>query len=118
MFRTWKLAQNTVTQQLAALQFFYIQVLKRGWSAAETPYSKKVIRLPEILSQQKVVHLTDATGTPFQPISVMTLRATGDIDSQRMMVHIHGGQGRKYRDVMLSPGLLEALRTISLRLFF
>jgi len=38
MFRTWKLAPNTVTQRLAALRFLYIQVLKRGWSVAETPY--------------------------------------------------------------------------------
>jgi integrase/recombinase XerD len=48
MVRTWKLAPNTVTQRLAALRFLYIQVLKRGWIAAETPYPKKVLRLPEI----------------------------------------------------------------------
>jgi hypothetical protein len=33
------------------LRFFYVQVLKRGWSVAETPYPKKVLHLPEILSQ-------------------------------------------------------------------
>lgn len=123
MFRTWKLAPNTVTQRLAALRFLYIQVLKRGWSTAETPYPKKVLHLPEILSQQEVARLIDATETPFQRILVMTLYATGarraevahlkvsDIDSQRMVVHIRGGKGRKDRDVMLSPALLEALRT-------
>ena len=123
MFRTWKLAPNTVTQRLAALRFLYIQVLKRGWSVAETPYPKKVLHLPQILSQQEVARLIDATETPFQRILVMTLYATGarraevarlkvmDIDSQRMVVHIRGGKGRKDRDVMLSPALLEALRT-------
>ena len=123
MFRTWKLAPNTVAQRLAALRFLYIQVLKRGWSAAETPYPKKVLHLPEILTQAEVARLIDATETPFQRILVMTLYATGarraevarlkvtDIDSRRMVVHIRGGKGRKDRDVMLSPALLEALRT-------
>src|ERR1035438_426659 len=97
-------------------------MLKRGWSVAETPYPKKVLHLPEILSQQEVARLIDATETPFQRILVMTLYATGarraevahlkvsDIDSQRMVVHIQGGKGRKDRDVMLSPKLLDALR--------
>src|SRR5665811_1999022 len=122
MFRTWKLAPNTVSQRLAALRFLYTQVLKRGWSAAETPYPKKVLHLPEILTQAEVARLIDATETPFQRILVMTLYATGarraevaalkvsDIDSQRMVVHIRGGKGRKDRDVMLSPKLLEELR--------
>ena len=82
-----------------------------------------MLHLPEILTQAEVARLIDATETPFQRILVMTLYATGarraevatlkvsDIDSQRMVVHIHGGKGRKDRDVMLSPALLEALRT-------
>src|SRR5271170_1129049 len=123
LFTRWKLSPNTVIQRLAALRFFYIQVLKRGWSVAETPYPKKVLHLPEILSQQEVARLIDATGTPFQRILLMTLYGTGarraevarlkltDIDSQRMVVHIRGGKGRKDRDVMLSPALLEALRS-------
>ena len=57
MFRTWKLAPNTVAQRLAALRFLYIQVLKRGWSAAETLYPKKVLHLPEILTQAEVARL-------------------------------------------------------------
>jgi integrase/recombinase XerD len=114
---------NTVTQRLAALRFLYIQVLKRGWSVAETPYPKKVLRLPQVLSQQEVARLIDAAGTPFQRVLLMTLYATGarraevarlkltDINSERMIVHIRGGKGRKDRDVMLSPALLEELRT-------
>ena len=40
----------------------------------------------------------------------MTHLKVSDIDSQRMVVHIRGGKGRKDRDVMLSPKLLLALR--------
>jgi integrase/recombinase XerD len=110
MFRTWKLAPNTVTQRLAALRFLYIQVLKRGWSAAETPYPKKVLRLPEILSQQERILVMTLYATGARRAEVARLKVA-DIDSQRMVVHIRGGKGRKDRDVMLSPALLEELRT-------
>jgi site-specific recombinase XerD len=122
LFSKKKLAPNTVTQRLAALRFFFVQTLKRPWSAAETPYPKKVLHLPTVLSQEEVARLIDSAAIPFHRILLMTLYATGarraelarlrisDIDSQRMVVHIRGGKGRKDRDVMLSPKLLVALR--------
>jgi integrase/recombinase XerD len=122
LFTRWKLQSNTVIQKLAALRFFYAQVLKKGWSVAETPYPKKVLHLPQVLSREDVAHLIDAAESSFHRILLMTLYATGarraevahlrvsDIDSDRMVVHIRGGKGRKDRDVMLSPKLLDALR--------
>jgi site-specific recombinase XerD len=122
LFGQRKLAPSTVTQRLAALRFFYIKTLRKPWSIAETPYPKKVQRLPIILSSEEVAQLIDAALTPFHRILLMTLYATGvrraelarlkitDIDSRRMIIHIQGGRGRKDRDVMLSPKLLEALR--------
>jgi site-specific recombinase XerD len=88
----------------------------------ETPYPKKVQHLPSVLSQEEVSRLINSARNPFDRVLLMTLYATGarrnevtrlkvsDIDSQRMVVHIQGGKGRKDRDVMLSPVLLEALR--------
>ena len=64
LFTRWKLASNTVTQRLAALRFFYVQVLKRGWSVAETPYAKKVLHLPQVLSPEEVARLIDAAEFP------------------------------------------------------
>ena len=122
LFSKRKLAPNTVTQRLAALRFFFVKTLHKPWSANETPYPKKVVRLPAILSQEEVARLIDAAYTPFHRVVLMTLYATGvrraelahlkvtDIDSQRMVIHVQGGKGRKDRDVMLSPKLLEALR--------
>jgi len=122
MFRVWKLSPNTVTQRMAALRFLYIQVLKRSWSVAETPYPKEVLRLPQIPQPGEVGRLIDAAESSFHRVLLMTLYATGarraeaarlmisDIDSERMVVHIRGGKGRKDRDVMLSLALLDELR--------
>ncbi len=122
LFSKRKLAPNTVTQRLAALRFFFVKTLNKPWSANDTPYPKKVVRLPAILSQEEVARLIDAAHTPFHRVVLMTLYATGvrraelahlkisDIDSQRMVIHVQGGKGRKDRDVMLSPKLLAALR--------
>jgi site-specific recombinase XerD len=122
LFGQRKLAPSTVTQRLAALRFFYIKTLRKPWSVTETPYPKKVQRLPIILSTEEVAQLIDSALTAFHRILLMTLYATGvrraelarlkitDIDSRRMIIHIQGGKGRKDRDVMLSPTLLQALR--------
>jgi site-specific recombinase XerD len=122
LFQKRKLSPNSVTRHLAALRFFYIQTLKRAWSIAETPYPKWVFHLPTILSQEEVARLIDAALTPYHRVLLMTLYATGarraelthlkrsDIDSQRMVIRIQGGKGRKDRDVMLSSKLLEELR--------
>jgi integrase/recombinase XerD len=122
LFQKWKLSPSTVTQRLAALRFFYIKTLKKAWSIAETPYPKQVFHLPTILSQEEVARLIDAARTPYHRTLLMTLYGTGvrrselthlkvrDIDSQRMVIHVQGGKGRKDRDVMLSPKLLEQLR--------
>ena len=122
LFQKRKLSSGSVTYRLAALRFFYIKTLKKAWSVAETPYPTKHYRLPTILSQEEVARLIDAACTPFHRTLLMTLYATGlrcaelthlkvsDVDSKRMVIHVRGGKGRKDRDVMLSPKLLEELR--------
>ena len=122
LFKKRKLSPGTVTQRLAALRFFYIKTLKKTWGIAETPYPKRAFHLPSILSREEVARLIDAALTSYHRTLLMTLYATGvrraelthlkvsDIDSKRMVIHVHGGKGRKDRDVMLSPKLLEALR--------
>ena len=122
MFRVRKLADNTVAQRVAALRFFYTRALKRSWNIEETPYPKKRKCLPVILSQDEVARLIESALIPFHRTILITLYATGvrraelahlktaDVDSQRMVIHVRGGKGRKDRDVMLSPNLLDELR--------
>src|SRR6202795_4579549 len=122
LFHQRKFSPNTVAQHLAALRFFYTKTLKKTWSITETPYPKKAVHLPTILSQEEVTQLINAARPPFHRTLLMALYATGlrraelarlkvsDVDSKRMVIHVRGGKGRKDRDVMLSPKLLEALR--------
>ena len=122
LFRDRKLTDNTVNQRVGALRFFYVKTLKKSWSVEETPYPKKRFHLPVILSREEVARLIESALIPFHRTILVTLYATGvrraelanlklsDIDSQRMVVHVRGGKGRKDRDVMLSPNLLEELR--------
>ena len=122
LFRDRKLTDNTVNQRVGALRFFFIKTLRKVWSVEETPYPKKRFHLPVILSPDEVGRLIESALIPFHRAILVTLYATGvrraelaklklaDIDSQRMVVHVRGGKGRKDRDVMLSPNLLEELR--------
>jgi site-specific recombinase XerD len=122
LFYKRKLSPATVAVRVAALRFFYYKTLHKCWSISETPYPRRAHRLPVVLSREELARFFQAASTFFHRTLLMTLYATGarcaelthlkvsDIDKQRMVVHIQGGKGRKDRDVMLSPILLEELR--------
>ena len=128
LFRDRKLSDNTVNQIVGALRFFYLKVLNKPWRGHEMPYPKKSMRLPVIWSPDEIALLIDAAPTAFYRTIIMTLYATGmrraevaalklsDVDSARMVLHVHEGKGRKDRDVVLSPHLLEELRQYYRRL--
>ena len=123
LFRDRKLSDNTVNQRVGALRFFFVKMLKRPWTAGDTPYPKKRIHLPVIWSAEEVARLIDAAPIPFYRTILMTLYGTGvrraecaalkltDIDSARMVLHVQEGKGRKDRDIVLSPHLLDELRS-------
>ena len=121
LFSDRKLSPNTVNQRLAALRFFFVKTLLRPWNTAQTPYPKRVISLPKILSPEEVGLLIESAILPFHRVMLMTLYATGvrraelanmrvcDIYSKRMVVRVRG-KGLKDREIMLSKVLLDALR--------
>jgi site-specific recombinase XerD len=118
-----KLALGTVENNISALRFLYKKTLKRRDLAFDDlPFPKQPRTLPTVLSQDEVTRLIEAAPNRMHRMLLMMLYATGmrrteasllkvsDIDSQRMVIHIRGGKGRKDRDVMLSSALLDALR--------
>jgi integrase/recombinase XerD len=122
LFRERKLKANSVAVYVEAVRFLFVHVLKRRWTVADLPYPKRPHTLPLVLSHEEVAQLINAAATARDRVILMTLYATGmrraelaqlkitDIDTQRMVIHIRGAKGRKDRDVMLSPKLLEAMR--------
>jgi site-specific recombinase XerD len=108
--------------QTAALRFFFCRTLKRNYPVEEVPYPKVPRRLPNILTTEEVGRLIDAARNLFHRALIMTAYSTGlrraevcqlkveDIDSQRMVIHVRQGKGKRDRDVPLSPKLLETLR--------
>jgi integrase/recombinase XerD len=117
-----KLTVDTIIGRIAALRFFFVKVLRRRYREIDLVYPKRSERLPVILSEEEVARLIESAATSYHRVILMTLYGTGlrreelcrlkvtDVDSQRMVLHVRQGKGRKDRDVTLSPRLLEVLR--------
>ncbi|MCU1273014.1 MAG: phage integrase family protein [Bryobacterales bacterium] len=122
LFTGRELNARTVGHHTAALRFFFCKTLKRAYPVEEVPYPKAPRRLPTILTQDEAVRLIDSASNLFHRAMLMTAYSTGmrraemcqlkveDIDSDRMLIHIRQGKGRRDRDVPLSPKLLDTLR--------
>ena len=122
LFNEMKLNARTVGHHTAALRFFFCKTLKRPYLLEEVPYPKAPRRLPSILTQEEAVRLIDSASNLFHRALLLTAYSTGmrraevcrlkvaDIDSDRMLIRIRQGKGRRDRDVPLSPKLLETLR--------
>jgi len=128
LLRELKLCPGSVENHVAALRFFYVRTLRRHEFREFLPYPKSPRKLPNILSQEEVARLINASTSLFQRTLLMVLYGTGmrrselarlkidHIDSQRMIIHVIDGKGHKDRDLPLSPTLLENLRVYWRRL--
>jgi len=107
-----------------ALRGFLEHVLERtDAKLAKLPRPREPKRLPEVLSAREVAALLDAAPSPKYRAAFMLCYGAGlrtdevvhllprHIDSQRMLIRVEQGKGRKDRTVMLSKDLLEELRS-------
>jgi len=116
-----KVAFSTCNQKLAGIRFFYRLVLGQDGFSLRVP-AKRSGRLPEPLSRSEIAGLLDATQNSKHRVLLMTAYGGGlrvselvhllprDIHSQRMLIRVNQGKGRKDRYTLLSPRLLEELR--------
>ena len=119
-----KLAVSSILLAVAALRFLYTVTLKKTWPVEDIiPAPKKPQRLPVVLSPDQVLQFLSCVPGPKHRAILTTCYAAGlrisevlhlrptDIDSRRMVIRVDQGKGQKDRYVMLSPKLLELLRT-------
>jgi integrase/recombinase XerD len=121
-----KLSASSLNVAVSALRFFYSRVLDRSLAAVEKtlPRPKMPVRYARAYSPGQIRTLL-CVGCPQLKARVflMTVYGAGlrlneachlqaaDIESERMMIRVRQGKGAKDRYTLLSPWLLEELRS-------
>jgi site-specific recombinase XerD len=116
-----QVARTTATIALCAIRFLYEQTLKQAWPTLRFVRPAPSTRLPAVLSRDEVRHVLALVRIPVYRECLTTIYAGGlrllegarlqiaDIDSGRMLFHIHG-KGKRDRYVPLPTPILSRLR--------
>ncbi len=115
-------SRTTVNATITGLKFFFAVTLERPEVMKKMHHVHQPRRLPAILSGDEVIRLLRATdslkyqaafgvayGAGLRASEVVHLKVT-DIDSERMVIRVEQGKGKRDRYAMLSPTLLRILR--------
>ncbi|SDL63919.1 tyrosine-type recombinase/integrase, partial [Aliiruegeria lutimaris] len=115
---------TTFNARIVALRFFFGMTCGREDMKRYMQFRTEPRKLPVVLSVEEVSDILMAApgpglkyraalsisyGAGLRAAEVCALKI-GDIDSDRMLIHVEQGKGGKDRKVMLSPGLLDLLR--------
>jgi len=115
---------TSMNAAVSALRFFFGVTLGRGDAQVGMTTVREPRRLPVILSTEEVARLLDAApglkyraalsvayGAGLRASEVVSLKMSDiDSDSERMVIRVERGKGRKDRYAMLSEPLLDLLR--------
>lgn len=114
----------TFNNRLTVSSFFFAATCPRPEMKRHMRYERTAKKIPVVLSAEEVARILQAApgqGLKYRAAFSMAygggLRASevthlkvGGFDSDRMLIQIEQGKGRKDRQVMLSPSLLDLLR--------
>ena len=112
----------TMNGAVAALRFFFTTTCGRPEMARHLRLVKQPQKLPVVLTQEEVLLLLEAAPGPKYKAALGVAYGAGlrvsevsnlkvsDIDSERRVLRVEQGKGKKDRNGMLSPRLLELLR--------
>jgi site-specific recombinase XerD len=120
--RTGGVSATSINAAVSALRFFFGVTLGRGDAQVGMTTVREPKKLPVVLSLDEVAHLLDAApglkyraalsvayGAGLRASEVVSLKVS-DIDSERMVIRVEQGKGRRDRYAMLSEPLLDLLR--------
>jgi len=106
----------------SGIKFFYSHTVVRDWATLLKLRVPRHKTLPDVLSIDEVHRILDAVRTPHNKAFLWTVYSlglrlqealalqVGDIDSARMLVHVHRGKGAKDRFIPLPARTLIVLR--------
>jgi site-specific recombinase XerD len=115
-------AAGTLKVAYQGIRFFYTTTLPRDWPTLKQLKVPRQRTLPAVLSRDEVRQLLDAVETPHNRAFLNTVYSlglrlqealylqVGDINADRMLVHVHRGKGAKDRYVPLPAKTLQVLR--------
>ena len=115
-------ASGSLRVAYSGVKFFYTRTCKRDWETLAQMKIKNVKSLPEVLTIEQVHQIIDSCTTQRMAVFFWTVYSlglrleealnlhVGDIDSKRMMVHVHRGKGAKDRYIPLPQSTLLMLR--------
>jgi len=116
-----KFARPTTTIALCGIKFFYEQTLKQPWPTLRFVRPAHERKLPVVLSRAEVRQILGLVRIPVYRACLTTIYACGlrlqegthlqvaDVDSARMLLHIHG-KAKQDRYVPLPTSTLQLLR--------
>jgi integrase/recombinase XerD len=123
LVRDKEVSLPTFIQVVCALRFFYTHTLHRKISIERIPFPRRERKLPLILSREEVKALLEAPRNLRHRSLLAVLYGAGlrvseaaqlkvsDIDSPRKVLWVRHGKGRRDRQTLLSPKLLDLLRS-------
>ena len=115
-------SRSFVDQAVSTIKLLYKEILPKTDISMNIPRPKKDNRLPNVLNQNEVIRILQATDNEKHKTILFLIYSAGlrvgevvrlkpgDIDSTRMLIRVNKGKGAKDRYTLLSQIALDQLR--------
>lgn len=116
-----RFAEGTVNQVFNALRLLYVDLYQRAFVIGSLPRPRKAKKLPDVLNEGEMARLFSSVSNLKHRTILMLAYASGlrvgevvrlrieDFDSERGLIHIRGGKGKRDRFTVFPESLREQL---------